>query len=183
MLISAAQQTDSHVTDIYILFNILFHYGFSQDIECRSALYSRTLPFIRSPCSSLHLLTPNLYSPPPWQPRVHSSCLWVHLAAEFICVIVYGPYKWCHMVFVFLEISMVISRSIHIATSGVISSFYSWVVDPMFFTHSSVDGHLDCFCVSTIVAMNSRWLILCADLTRSWDAQTLDPIQTLWGCF
>lgn len=83
---------------------------------------------------------------------------------------------------------MAISRSIHVDTSGVISSFYSRVVStvetyPSFFTHSSVDGHLDCVCVLTIAAVNSRWLILCADLTRSWDAQTLNPIRTLRGCF
>ena len=45
-------------THIYIFFNILFHYGLSQDLIQYPVLYSRTL-FIHSECNSLHLLIPN----------------------------------------------------------------------------------------------------------------------------
>ena len=40
VLISAAQQSDSVIHVIYILFHILFHYGISQDIEYSSLCYT-----------------------------------------------------------------------------------------------------------------------------------------------
>ena len=52
---------------------------------------------------------------------------------------------------------MIISRSIHVAANGIISFFlkaekYSIVyMYYIFFSHSSVDGHLGCFLLLTIV--------------------------------
>ena len=52
---------------------------------------------------------------------------------------------------------MTISRSIHVAANGIISFFfYVWwysiiYIHHILFTHSSVDGHLACFCVLDIV--------------------------------
>ena len=64
------------------------------------------------------------------------------------------------IVFVFvwlISLSMIISRSIHVAANGIISFFfmaeqYSTVyMYHIFFIHSSVDGHLGCFHVLAIV--------------------------------
>ena len=55
---------------------------------------------------------------------------------------------------------MIISRSIHVAANGIISFFfmveyYSIVhMYHIFFIHSSVNGHLGCFHVLAIAAMN-----------------------------
>ena len=52
---------------------------------------------------------------------------------------------------------MIISRSIHVAADGIILFFFMaqscFTVDMyhLFFTHSSVSGHLGCFLVLTIV--------------------------------
>ena len=61
------------------------------------------------------------------------------------------------MVFIFLtSLSMIISRSIHVAVNGIISSFfmaewYSMVyMYHIFLIHSSLVGHLGCLHVSTI---------------------------------
>ena len=66
----------------YILFHVLFHHGLSRDIEYSSLLCSRTLLSIHSIYNSSHLLIPNSqyflpHPRPPWQPQVHSLCLWV----------------------------------------------------------------------------------------------------------
>ena len=72
------------------------------------------------------------------------------------------------MMFVFhclTSLSMVISRSIHIAANGIISFFfmaeqYSIVYVYHIFIHSSVDGHLGCFYVLAIAnsaAINVGW--------------------------
>ena len=39
VLISGVQQSDSVITYIYVLFNFIFHYGLSQDIEYSSLCY------------------------------------------------------------------------------------------------------------------------------------------------
>ena len=54
---------------------------------------------------------------------------------------------------------MILSRSIHVAANGISSFFYGRVVIfryikkmyPIFFLHSSADGHIGCFYVLAIV--------------------------------
>ena len=77
-------------------------------------------------------------------------CRWVHSCQALDCT-----YKWCHMVFVFIwftSLSIIISRSIHVAANGIIAFFFMAEEDPIsfrvhhaFFIHSSVNGHLGCF--------------------------------------
>ena len=63
------------------------------------------------------------------------------------------------MIFVFLflnSLSMRVSSSIHVVGNGIISFFmdelYSIVhIYHIFLIHSSVSGHLGCFCVLAIV--------------------------------
>ena len=52
-------------TYVYFIFQTLFHYVFSQDIEYSSLCSTGTLLFIHSLHNSLHLLTPNSQSIPP----------------------------------------------------------------------------------------------------------------------
>ena len=64
-------------------FNILFHYGLSQDLIQYPVLYSRTL-FIHSICNSLHLLIPNSQSFLPQLPLLllpltHTICVGLFL--------------------------------------------------------------------------------------------------------
>ena len=75
VLISYVQQSGSYI------FHILFHYGFSQDMDYSSlCINSSTVLFIQSIYNSLHLLIPNssvTMHPilPTWQPQVSSLCL------------------------------------------------------------------------------------------------------------
>ena len=60
-------------------FCIVFHYGLLQDIEY-SSLCSSEGPcclFIHSVCNSLHLLTPNSQSVPPYSPSNHKSMFYL----------------------------------------------------------------------------------------------------------
>ena len=138
-------------------------------------LQNRTLFFTHSLCDSLRLLTPTSHSnppldPPPWQPQVCSLCPWSLFVFHrwFICVIFQIPHIcdiiwYLSLSFWFILLSMIISRSIHVAATGMISFIfmakqYSIVfLCHIAFIHSSVDGHLDCFHILIIVnsaAMN-----------------------------
>ena len=66
------------------------------------------------------------------------------------------------MIFVFvwlISLTMIMSRSIHVAANGIISLFlwlsniplYMWYIYHIFFIHLSVDGHLGCFHILAIV--------------------------------
>ena len=63
------------------------------------------------------------------------------------------------MIFVFVwftSLTMIISRSIHVAAMALFHSFYSWVIFHCIyihdiFIHSSVNGHFSCFHVLVIV--------------------------------
>ena len=51
-----------------------------------------------------------------------------------------STYKWYHMIFVFVWLtllSMIISRSVHITTNGIISFFYGWAILYCIYEHSS----------------------------------------------
>ena len=51
------------------------------------------------------------------------------------------------------SLSMIISRSIHVAANGIVLFFCGWVVfHCTFFIRSALDGHLGCFHVLTIVS-------------------------------
>ena len=103
----------------------------------------------------LHLLIPNSQSFPPWQPQACSLCLWVSSCFTDMFLLE-STYGWYHMktVFLFLSTSlnMLISRSIHVAASGIILCFkcvssipFSLCINTcIFFIHWSVDGHLVC---------------------------------------
>ena len=63
------------------------------------------------------------------------------------------PYDTCLW---FIPLNTIISRSIHVAANGIISSFFmgNHSIEcnyHTFFIHSSVDGHLGCFHVLAIV--------------------------------
>ena len=72
-------------------------------------------------------------------------------------------YDMCLSLVWLTSFSMITSRSIHDDTKVLFHSFYGWVIfqcthththtPPIFFIHSSVDGHLGCFHV--LVTVNS----------------------------
>ena len=114
---------------------------------------------------SVHLLIPNSqFTPLPSLPfGNHKLVFYVSGSIlsynKFICIIfLVSIYKWYHMIFVFhclTSLSMIISGSIHVATNGIISFFYGWVLFHCtyipHFIHSSVCGHLCFFHVLAII--------------------------------
>ena len=107
--------------------------------------YSRTLLFIHPVLDSLCLWIPNS-----WSFHLHLSSLSVTANPFFMSVSLFlfyryvhlchiwdFTYKQCHMVFVFLFLtllSMIISGSIHVATTGTIS-FFSMANTPLYIPH------------------------------------------------
>ena len=75
-------------------------------------------------------------SPPPWQPQACSLCLsrFLFCSQVYLCHTLDSKYKW-HLTwylsfsFWITSLNVIISRSIHAATNGIISFFfYAWVV-------------------------------------------------------
>ena len=61
-------------------------------------------------------------------------------------------YKWCHSICLSLSDlfhSLTPSKSIHVTTNGNI--WFLIFISHIFFIHSSVDGHLECFHISATV--------------------------------
>ena len=117
--------------------HILFHYGLLQDIENSSLRYMVgpcDLPILSITvciCWS-HTPTPSFLHPViSWRPSVCSLSLWVCLCFvdKFICVIFSIPHIndiiW-YLSFSFW-LSMIISRSIHVAQMALFYS-YAWIV-------------------------------------------------------
>ena len=156
-------------------------------------LYSRTLLFIHFICSSLYLLIPNSHPspalPPPWQPQVCSLRLWVclfhrsvHLCHILDAIHISDIIRYLY--FFLTSLSMIISRSIHIATNGITSFFFMaerysiymcvCIYTDQIFIHSSVDEHLSSFHILAIVnhdAVNTEvhvsfWIIVLFRYTR-----------------
>ena len=139
-------------------------------------LYSRFLLVIYFIRISVYMSIPISQFIPPPPPSL--SPLGVHTFVLYICVYfclanwfistIFLNSKYKHIQYLFFlfwltSLCMTISRSIHISGNGTISC--GWVILHciyiycIFFIHSSVDGHLGCFCVLTIVnsaAMNIR---------------------------
>ena len=94
-----------------------------------------------------------------WRAAVHGVARGRHDWATKpppLCRILESTFKWYHVVSVFLWLmspSVIISSSIMLPQMAIIS-FLVWLgsihtlhMGHIFFTHSSVDGHLSCFCV------------------------------------
>ena len=89
---------------------------------------------------------------------------WIHINLYYFLD---SEYKWFYhaiCVFIwFIWLSIIFSRSIHVAANGrILFLFNGWVIFQCVclkckFIHSSVDGHMSCFCVLDTVdsaAMN-----------------------------
>ena len=134
-------------TYMYVIFHILFHYGLSQDIEYNSLCYTVEpcfLSILVNICDNLYLLIPNSQSihllPSLLLATTRLSDLYLRLCVCFIyrlicagvfffffgCILDY-IYKWYHIVLSFAlwltSLSIIISRSIHVAANGIISFF------------------------------------------------------------
>ena len=101
-----------------------------------------------------------------------SMSLLLSLLYSLVCCFLDSTYKWCHMIFVFGLLSMMMLSPSMLLQITLFHSFYCWVwcvfvslcVYNIFFIHSSVDGHLDCFHTLAIVnnsAMNYSPKISC----------------------
>ena len=118
-----------------------------------SVLSSRNVLFIYPVCNGLHLPTPHSQSMPPqphpsWQPQVCFLCLWVCFVDRDICVITYishmSDVRW-YLSFSFwvASLSIIISRSIHAAVTGFMSSLFMLTSLPVYLcTTSSLSIHL-----------------------------------------
>ena len=79
----------------------------------------------------------------------------------YMFIFVDSTYKWYHTLFVFfwlISLSIIFSRSIHVATNSIIPLFI-WLnnipmnvyMDHIFFIHLSVDEQIGCFCILATV--------------------------------
>ena len=115
-------------------------------------------------CNSLHLLIPNSQPSPffhhPQQPQVSSLCLCLFLFVDkFICVILYLPQisdviRYLSFPFCFTSLSM-ISRAIHVAANGIISSFGMAHIPLYICTTYSLSIHLSV----DIQVISMSWLL------------------------
>ena len=134
MPISVVQQGDSGIHVLNILCKIFFSIiAYPGDWIQFPVLYIRTLLFIHSKCNILHIPTPNSQSipiPSPLPLGKHKSVLYVCVSISVICAIFQIP----HIIdilqylsffdFFQISISIIFSRSIHVAVNGRISFFF-----------------------------------------------------------
>ena len=122
-------------TYIYILFHIIFHCVFITGFWIQfPMLYSRPLLFIHPICTGLHLLIQNshsIHSPALFPLGNHKSILWLWVCFKdkFVCVMfqvlrISDIIWYLSFSFWLSSLSMIISRSIHVAANGIISFFF-----------------------------------------------------------
>ena len=133
MLIFTIQQSDSFIhiyTFFFIFFSIMVYHRILNMAPCARG----TLLSSHSLYNSLHLLILNSQSTlPPPSPHLlgnYSPVLYVCESVSITqishsCHILDSTYKWYHMVLSFwlISLGMIISRSSHLAASGIISFF------------------------------------------------------------
>ena len=119
-------------------------------------LYSRTWLFIHSFYTSLHLTSLNSQSIPflntLWQLGVCFLRVCPTHRCAHLCCILDSTYKWDHVLFAsfwLTSLSVIISRSTHVASNGSLFHSFSWLSNiPLcvyttdLFIHLSVDGRL-----------------------------------------
>ena len=130
MLSSTVQQRNSVIktfTFFFIFFTTVVYHGLLNIVP-----WALQKDFVCPSCiSSSHLLTQPPTPSLPRPLRQLQSVLYVNLflchREVHLCHILEPTYKWYHTVFVFVWfLSMIISRSIHVAEHGIIS-FFSWM--------------------------------------------------------
>ena len=136
VIVSGAQQSNSVHTHVSLLPQAPVPSRLPHNIEQSSLCYTAGpcwLPFLniavctcqpQTPCLSLPSTLPSLVTISSFAKSVSPFlfCKYVHLYHFFL----YSAYKWC-MIFLFpclSSLSMTISRSIHVAAKGIISSFF-----------------------------------------------------------
>ena len=91
------------------------------------------------------------------------------------------------------SLSMIISKSIHVAANGILSFFYDWVASIVYMyhkilTHSFVNGQLSCFHVLVVAlfsaAMN-KWYLFKLEFSPDIcpGVELLDHMETLFLVF